>query len=229
MKYHWNDASFTNKSPILNFKIVSTGWRVTGVSVTSGQDPDGNVKVGQTVKDRRDGKISFRLGRKGSEATANWFKDSSRAPSSKNTFNKNPDKLNFAVELDLELGIVWPELTGETEVVVKFPKIVVAQGHAGTANNWWFGGNRCSYKALNSVTCPGSITVLGQTIALTAVFLRGTFGIANGVDDIWLMHLQPELKGLKEELQQSIKDNEAALEKQLAAMADAAQAENTVK
>lgn len=229
MKYHWNDASFTNKSPILNFKIVSTGWKVTGVSVTGGQDPDGNVRVGQTVKNRRDGKISFRLGRKGSATVANWFKDSSRAPSGKNTFNSNPDKLNFAIELDLELGIVWPELTGAQEVIATFPKVMVAQGHTGTANNWWFGGSRCSYKPLNSVTCPGSITAAGKTIALTAVFLRGTYGFGNGVDDIWLVHIQPAVADMTAELQQSVKDNEAELEKLFAAMADSAEAATAVK
>ncbi len=47
------------------------------------------------------------------------------------TFAKKPNKLNFAVQGTLTIdGVV-------------FDDIVLAQGHHGATNNWWFGGKNC--------------------------------------------------------------------------------------
>ncbi|MCY4330901.1 MAG: hypothetical protein OXC48_12625 [Endozoicomonadaceae bacterium] len=53
------------------------------------------------------------------------FKDNS-------TFGKNPGKLNFAVQGTLIIN-------GK-----QFNDIILAQGHTGLSNNWWFAGLHCT-------------------------------------------------------------------------------------
>ncbi len=59
------------------------------------------------------------------------------------TYKKIPFALNFSVE-----GTLFVD-------GVEFDQIVLAQGHHGAVNNWWFGGNFCSAadSIVNAVNC----------------------------------------------------------------------------
>ncbi len=53
------------------------------------------------------------------------------------TYNKNPTKLNFAIQGTLTIN------------GVSFDDIILAQGHHQTVNDWWFGGRFCSHASAN--------------------------------------------------------------------------------
>ncbi len=109
-------------------------------------------------------KINVMAGRKGSKSTAkcfsNWFKNGGA-----NVFDHQPRKLNFAIKGTLT--IIYPlkhpvnitdpntgnEISQTTETYV-FNNIVLAQGHQGLSNNWWFGGTDCTINGPETVECP---------------------------------------------------------------------------
>ncbi|MCY4328976.1 MAG: hypothetical protein OXC48_02650 [Endozoicomonadaceae bacterium] len=57
----------------------------------------------------------------------------------KSTFNYEPGKLNFAVQGNLIIN-------GK-----QFNDIILAQGHTGFSNNWWFAGRHCTKYDNNEV------------------------------------------------------------------------------
>lgn len=117
---------------------IEGSFVVKEAAITRGQDPKGKIYRGRTYAIENNALI-FNVGRKGSEEVATWF--NTRAPSDKNTFGHNAGKLNFAILGDLTLVIrnaSWPN-----KRVFIFENIILAQGHSGESNNWWFGGTDC--------------------------------------------------------------------------------------
>ncbi|QOR35073.1 hypothetical protein IMX26_16695 [Clostridium sp. 'deep sea'] len=111
--------------------------------------------------------MTFRIGRHGSDRVANWFKR--RIPANQTTFNHNPGKLNFGFMGTLKLTITGGIL-GKGKDTFTFKNIGIAQGHAGASNNWWFGGQNCSYIGNHRVLGSG---INSKKIPVQFVFLRG--------------------------------------------------------
>lgn len=152
MQYHDNEV-FINLYNFYNLTLVGGSYTVNEFSVTSGQDPNGNIHTGLVKNFGGDGKMSFRVGRKGAETTANWFND--RIKSSQTTFNHTAGKLNFAFIGTLVLTFTSGSY-GSNRVTFTFNDVAIAQGHAGASNNWWFGGKHCTHHASNTVLCAGT-------------------------------------------------------------------------
>ncbi|TRX48382.1 hypothetical protein FNH22_29130 [Fulvivirga sp. M361] len=169
MTYRDNDVYFSMSKEYLLIRGVYT---VTDFSVTEGQDPDRNIYVGLKVSCSDSDKMSFRIGRKGSESVAQWFND--KVPASQNTFNHSAGKLNFAFLGTLELTIRGGIL-GNRQETFTFLNVALAQGKSGTSNNWWFGGSNGSYAQSNSVIYSGTNA---KGSAVSFVFQRG----GNSVD-----------------------------------------------
>ncbi len=165
MKYHDNDVYIKPSG----FSLFEDGNKSYGTfviddySVTSGQDPDNHICKKKVIQIDKDGKLTFSLGRKGSESVAEWW--SSNVRKECNTFNEDPDDLNFAFEGTLTLNVDSDLLGGRKTLV--FKNICMAQGHSAGRNNWWFGGSKMCYfhniyekqLALNSaVVCYGMVT-----------------------------------------------------------------------
>lgn len=121
--------------------------------------------------------ISYSIGRKGSDDVSNWWSNHV-GDSSHNTFNHEPDKLNFAFIGTLTLSETF--IPGDTSNDWVLDGIAIGQGSSGSSNNWWFGGTNCQYvnDATNTVICPG--TQGNQTAYF--LFQRG----GNGVNTIEL-------------------------------------------
>ena len=125
-----------------DYHILGGNYRLTGVSVTGGQDPKHRNFVGLSGTFDKSGKIRFSVGRKGSNAVASWWKR--RVPANRCTFNSTPGKLNFAFNVDLVLHLTGGNLGGRI-ARLKFDDLYFGQGHTGTSNNWWFGGRHCTH------------------------------------------------------------------------------------
>lgn len=164
MTYHDNDVYFSLDK---EYSLISGTYTVESFSITDGQDPDGHIKDNLTVSCGTDGKLTFSIGRKGSESVAEWFNN--RIPASQTTFNHGAGKLNFAFIGKLSLTIKGGILGGNKETFI-FSNVALAQGHSGASNNWWFGGQNCSYIQNNQVICKG-VNSGGNEVSF--VFLRG--------------------------------------------------------
>lgn len=164
MKYHNNEVTLRLSD---GYELVSGSYTVDSLSITKGQDPDNFNKPGMVKTIEPNGKLSFRVGRKGSEQVATWFND--RIPPSQTTFNHKAGKLNFAFIGTLVLTVKGGILGGRQDTFT-FKKVALAQGHSGVANNWWFGGQNCSHIQNNQVICRG-VNSAGKEVLF--VFLRG--------------------------------------------------------
>jgi hypothetical protein len=149
------------------YSLISGTYTLNSFSITNGQDPDGHIYVGLKAAIDSNGKMSFSIGRKGSESVANWFND--RISASQNTFNHTAGELNFAFIGTLELTIKG-NILGSHQQNFTFLNVAIAQGHSGTSNNWWFGGQNCSYIQNDQVTCKGANS---KGAEVSFVFLRG--------------------------------------------------------
>lgn len=125
-------------------------FKITELSITSGQDPNEKNKVGNMYKVNSDGELCFCVGRKGSSEVARWW--SERIDKRSTTFDHDPDDLNFAFIGELVLNVKTEDETVNGTITLK--NVGLAQGHAGAYNNWWFGG-----KGMYNV---GSHTVVGE-------------------------------------------------------------------
>lgn len=140
--------------------VIENGlYTVEECSITSGQDPDGYIKPSLLVAINSDasnllGKIHFNIGRHGSEEVANWF--IGKVAPDQTTFNDTPDLLNFAFVGELVLNLRGDFFGASTPVKCTFERVVIAQGHSGATNNWWFGGSNCKNTGVNKVECHGS-------------------------------------------------------------------------
>lgn len=143
MKYHDNDVYIVPNG----FSLFEDGnnsygsFVIDDYSVTSGQDPDDHIWEGKVIPIDENGKLTFSLGRKGSSGVADWW--TSKVRKECNTFNEDPDDLNFAFEGTLTLNVDSALLGGRKTLV--FKNICMAQGNAAGRNNWWFGGSKMCY------------------------------------------------------------------------------------
>lgn len=164
MTYRDNDVYFALGA---GYALIGGVYTVTGYSITNGQDPDGHIYAGLKVSCGSDGKMTFSIGRKGSEDVANWF--NTNVAASQTTFNHTAGELNFAFLGTLELTISGGILGGNQQTFT-FYNVALAQGHSGASNNWWFGGQNCAYIQNNQVSAQG---VNAQNGPVSFVFLRG--------------------------------------------------------
>lgn len=151
MTYRDNDVCI-KLSDFYGFSLVRGSYTIESYYVTPGQDPDGNIHAGLVSSFGSDGKMTFKIGRKGSEDTARWFND--RIAPSQTTFGHSAGELNFAFIGTLKL-VLTGDVYGKNEIAFTFLNVAIAQGHAGASNNWWFGGLNCSNTAGNIVACSG--------------------------------------------------------------------------
>lgn len=124
------------------YKIIGGTCRVTGLSITGGQDPKRYNLIGQVKTFGENGRLRFRVGRKGSGAVASWWK--SRVAASQCTFNHTPGKLNFAFNVDMVVKLTGGNL-GSRVASVRLDDLYIGQGRAASSNNWWFGGRHCTH------------------------------------------------------------------------------------
>ncbi|PJX09668.1 phospholipase [Pseudomonas putida] len=137
--YHDNKVHFRSKygQPFGTAnEIVYGSYEITSAKVSSGQDPDNYIDPPFTRSFSSNGTMSFKVGRHGTDAVANWF--SSYISDSENTFGHAPDKLNFGFKGTLKLTVTGGSFSGMDQTLV-FKDVFIAQGHTGTSNNWWFG------------------------------------------------------------------------------------------
>ncbi len=170
MTYHDNEVVISLGG---GYSIVSGKYVVNGYSVTSGQDPDGNIHDGLTKTFNINGEMSFRVGRKGSSSVAKWF--NGQISEHQNTFGHTAGELNFAFIGTLTLTITGGILGGGQGTYV-FEDVAIAQGHSGASNNWWFGSKHSTYIGNNRVTCEGTNE---QGYAVSFTFLRGGNSVNN--------------------------------------------------
>ena len=163
-----------------NYSIVSATYVVNSYSVTSGQDPDGEIYTGLTKSYAgSNGSMTFRVGRKGSDTVAKWF--TSRIPGSRTTFGYDPGKLNFAFIGTLTLKLSGGVLGANADTYI-LENIGIAQGHTFGRNNWWFGGKNCENRSENRAACNAKSSS-GHPVEFT--FHRG----GNGVNEISLVDI----------------------------------------
>ena len=146
MTYHNNYVEFQNDN------IQAGKYVVKGYYIPSAQDPDHHVKIGTVAhmdvfnhSNAMVGVLDFVLGRKGSTAVANYWKN--RVSSDENIYGVDPDKLNFAMEGDLTMTI-----GGKTYI---FSDFYLAQGHFLFTNPWWIGSRECNNISEEIMTCNG--------------------------------------------------------------------------
>ena len=128
---------------------VSFTWD-GGYSITSGQ-PWGGVSTGSGVSGGGSGlNIDVEAGRKGSPQVAQWFtsRTSTMISSAEWGADSFPRELNFAFTGTLTInGTEYP--------------VVIGQGHSGTDNNWWIGGQGSGW----------GLSVFGQSVATDTAVL----------------------------------------------------------
>ncbi|HEY9132954.1 MAG TPA: hypothetical protein VIM98_14475 [Dyella sp.] len=181
MSYHDNAVKLVIQSS--GYTLLGGSYETMNQRISSGQDPDGKNSPPQRYDvTGHEGRISFEVGRKGSEQVAEWF--AKRVGGNLNTFGKNPDRLNFAFQGDLSLSIEGPGLDPDKPVVL--PNIFLAQGHSGSTNNWWFGGQTCM-KVIefdsNKVQCTST-----SYPSMTFTFIRGDINASKRtpIDEVYV-------------------------------------------
>ncbi len=177
MRYHDNHVYFLDNGQ----HLAGGSYTITAYKITNKQDPDGHVYTGKVFNFGADGQLNFNLGRSASDDVADWFKEQS--PTSHNTFNENPDELNFAFLGTLSLRLYTDEFKTETTTVT-FQNITLAQGSNASSENWWFGGKKATHTIGNQVTVNG-MDQQGRTV--NANFLRGD----NGQHEVVMMSFSP--------------------------------------
>jgi len=135
-----------------DYKVGDGSFTVKEFCVSSGQDPDGHLSA--KTYSINSGKLTFSLGRHGTEETADWF--NSRVDADHNTFGHTAGKLNFAMIGTLDLTII--NVKEYTKESYTFSDIALAQGHAGASNNWWFGSpeGRNASSSNHTIVCTGT-------------------------------------------------------------------------
>lgn len=159
MPHHQDEVGMTyHDNDIVLYINTSSSWTISGGSytisehsVSSGQDPDNKIVDGSayamaiitnTFKGRdvsTQGTLTFTCGRHNTSGVANWWND--RIPSNNNTFGHGAGDLNFAFVGTLTMTVTTE---GVTSGPFTFSSIGLAQGQAGSSNNWWFGGTSCT-------------------------------------------------------------------------------------
>ena len=164
MTYHDNDIYFSITEP---YALINAVYTVDSFSITKGQDPDHEIYTGLVAYSNSSGMLTFRVGRSLSKTVAEWF--NKQVTPSQTTFDQSPDELHFAFMGTLRLSVTGGILGKKSEIYT-FSNVVLAQGHSGGHNNWWFGGQNCSHITGNKVTCTGADSK-GKEVLF--VFVRG--------------------------------------------------------
>ena len=178
-KYEDNDVDMPNSS---GYTIQKGTFTITDFRITNGEDDDKHIAVGQERSYSGSGSMRFSVGRKGSSDVAKWWK--ARISSHQNTFNHDPDELNFAFIGQLAITITGGKL-GSVSDTYTITDAAFAQGHSDSSNNWWFGGKNCSCTSENTVKCT-AISSSGFSVYFS--FLRG--GKGNPVNAVQLTNIE---------------------------------------
>ena len=112
--------------------ITGGVFTLTGFDVTSGQDPNHYLTIGNNYPLNSKSEFVFAVGRKASKEVAASF--NSACPPARNTFGHTAGELNFWMKGTMSLNFK----NGKTYT---FPNTFFAQGHTGAVNNWWFGND----------------------------------------------------------------------------------------
>lgn len=140
-------------SPPGGYSLVEATYTITELSISDGQDPEKKNKVGDVKHwSGPNGSITFQVGRHLSDKVSNWWIE--RISPSENTFNANPKGLNFAFLGKMDLKITGGILGSNTKTYT-LENVGIAQGHSGSANNWWFGSKTGQYSGDNTVRVTG--------------------------------------------------------------------------
>ena len=164
--YHDNVVTFVVEAS--GYTISSCTFFIDDFSITSGQDPDGEIARGQerTWTSGTSGFFTFRVGRKKSTGVANfWRNNFARSESS---FNDYPSELNFALYGPLDFRV---NHGGGTSKVYRIAKCGLAQGQTFFSNNWWIAVGGAIYKGDNRIICE-AVATTGEKLYFT--FYRGS-------------------------------------------------------
>lgn len=135
-------------------------WHQAEHKITDGQPWD-YIRYGTSDGE---GVIHIRAGRKGSEEVADWFKDKVGKGHAISTRDVTPvgwpDELNFATYGHMNLK----DRHGR---YAQCHGIVIAQGHAGTYNNWWIGSeNLYAFGGEYWLVCPPFNAYCGAVVTI---------------------------------------------------------------
>ncbi|KAI1160281.1 hypothetical protein F5B18DRAFT_675986 [Nemania serpens] len=169
---------------VSTYKLDDAVFTVTGLSITEGQDPKHKNKIGDVkLWSGERASIMWSVGRSKSTQVADFWKKSIKA--SENTFNHNPEDLNFAFLGEMDLTISGGVFTEPTLFTIgtefDFGRVAIGQGSSGLTNNWWFGCNLGTNIGGYRIRCP-AVSGSGQQLWLD--FCRG--GPSNAVNEIRL-------------------------------------------
>ena len=196
-----NEIKFTFGSGL---KLSGGSYKIESFKVSAGKST--NVKVGDIYNmkvngAKTEGKLEFKVDRNKTKAVADWF--NGRVPELSTTFAHTAGELNFAL-----IGTLVLRFTDGTSYT--FKNVSLAQGHAGTSNNWWFGGETCINIGGNKVDCIG---VSASGVKWSFRFRRGGTGNSpstiavtregigyrnNGVNPDWMGKIQKGGQSLRE-------------------------------
>jgi hypothetical protein len=156
------------------YMLSSATFTVNQFSITAGQDPQSQNKVGDQHtflldNSNNPGSFDFSVGRQSSGQVADFF--NSIIASTENTFGHDAGELNFAFCGPLALTVAD---SSRTPYNLNFATACFAQGHSGLTNNWWFGIVGATVSSSG-----GTITATDTTLGKSVSFQRG----GNNADD----------------------------------------------
>lgn len=157
---------------------------VTDYKVSDGQPAEKNV-TSELSSDKTYWNLTINAGRHGTSEVAKWFEDhisngsASGAAIGCDTFDKMPEKLNFAYMGDISFKIDNKKYIGKD--------IVIAQGHnARSRNNWWIGGRNMQ----NLIHITSDIGALGQVFKADTLHYSEMVFYPDGVSAFQVTHLE---------------------------------------
>ncbi|KAJ1328917.1 hypothetical protein MN608_05647 [Microdochium nivale] len=149
------------------YTLDSGSFKVQELAITNGSDPETRNKIGNfSTWQGPDGKITWSIGRKKTREVAQFWKE--RILAGSNTFNDDPDELNFAFYGDMKFSLRGGVFDVSTDFTIT--GAAIAQGSKFTSNNWWFGCKGGKNLNDHKVNCPAN-SETGQ--ALSLIFRRG--------------------------------------------------------
>lgn len=164
MTYHDNIVQFITSG---NIELVGGSYTINQHSISSGQDPKIYIKDGTTYNFDSSGTMTFKIGRHGTTEVANWFNQ--RIYPNQNTFGHSAGDLNFAFMGTLVLTLTGAPFNSQPQTIT-IENTSLAQGHAGTSNNWWFGSESGVYTPAVFLRVE---TKTSEGAPITLIFQRG--------------------------------------------------------
>lgn len=176
MTYRDNVVIFKIRDVSYKYKLIGGRFSVTNYCISHGQDPARHL-IRDNPYSMQNGALTFSLGRRGSKECAKWF--NRLIDKDHNTFGHEAGKLNFIIIGTLELEI--NNLGEGTTASYTFQDIALAQGRAGSRNNWWFGSPQGEHASASdhTIDCIG-VDLTGKRWYFT--FKRGGAGSGQGQD-----------------------------------------------